>query len=135
MQGFGKGIKKLRKERGWSQAVLGEKAGGISAETVSRIENGQNTTTGKLYKIAASLGVPIRELLPEDRRATADNCRSVCPDDNPEHIAYHESAERVLHSGNEMLIKVMTVGLKTTVSQLDRSTPKEKRSRKPHSPQ
>ena len=119
MQRFGENIKKLRKARGWNQATLSEKAGGINVETVNRIEHGQNTTTDKLYRIAAALEVPIGELLPEDERAIAENYHSVCPDNDPDHIYYHETAERVLHSGNQALINIMAIGLEATASQID----------------
>lgn len=134
MQRFGKKIKKLRKERGWNQAALGDKAGGINVETINRIEHGQNTTTDKLYKIAAALEVPIGELLPEDERAIAANCHSVCPDNDPDHISYHETAERVLHSGNEMLIKVMAIGLEAIASQLDGFSPDGPPTKRKHGP-
>jgi len=119
MQRFGERIKKLSKEHGWSQAKLAKEAGDINVETVNRIEYGQNTTTRNLYKIAAALKVPIGELIPEDERAITKYNQSPCPDNNPDHIAYHKVAERILHSGNEMLINVMMAGLEATVLQLD----------------
>lgn len=134
MQRFGKNIKKLRKKRGWNQATLGEKAGGINVETIKRIEHGQNTTTEKFYKIAAALEVPLGALLPEDERPIENNYTSVCPDNNPDHIAYHKAAERVLHSGNEMLINVMTLGLEATASQLDEFSPDGSPTKQKHGP-
>lgn len=119
MQRFGENIKKLRRKRGWSQAILAQKAGGINVETINRIESGHNTTTRNLYKIASALNVVIGELLPEDERAIIGHDHSVCPENNSDHIAYHRIAEQILHSGNEVLINVMMIGLKTTASQLD----------------
>ena len=94
MQRFGENIKKLRKNRRWNQATLGKKAGGIKVETINRIEHGQNTTTEKLYRIAAALEVPIGELLPDDERAIVNNNPSVCPDNGTDHISFLGMAER-----------------------------------------
>jgi len=119
MQKFGENIRKLRKEHGWSQATLAKKAGELNVETINRIECGRNTTTRNLYKIAVALKVPIGELLPEDERAILKHYHSVCPENNPDHIAYHKMAERILHSGNEKLINIMMAGLQATALQLD----------------
>ena len=119
MQRFGENIKKLRRDRGWSQATLAKKAGNLNVETINRIEYGLNTTTKNLYKIAAALKVPIGELLPEEERSIGKHNNSVCPDNDPEHISYHELAERILHSGNEKLINIMMAGLEATALQLD----------------
>ena len=134
MQRFGENIKKLRKERGWSQATLAKNAGDINVETINRIEYGQNTTTLNLYKIAAALKVPIGELLPEDEQVLVKRNHSVCPENNPEHIAYHKIAERILHSGNESLINVMMAGLEATVLQLDRDSNNKSPIKQKHHP-
>lgn len=125
MQRFGENIKKLRKNHGWSQTTLAKKAGNLNVETINRIEYGQNTTTKNLYKIAAALKVPIGKLLPEEERGTGKNNNSACPENNPDHISYHEIAERILHSGNKKLMNIMMAGLEATALQLDvDSTPK-----------
>lgn len=134
MQRFGENIKKLRKGRGWNQTTLGEKAGGINVETINRIEHGQNTTTDKLYRIAAAFEVPIGELLPEDERAIVENGHPICPDNDPDHIYYHEAAELVLHSGNEVLINAMAFSLEAAASQLDGFSPDEPPNKKQHGP-
>lgn len=133
MQRFGENIKRLRKHRGWSQSTLAKKAGDINVETINRIEYGQNTTTRNLYKIAAALEVPIGELLPDDERALLKQTNSVCPENDPDHIAYHKMAERILHSGNKMLINVMMAGLKATVRQLDGDSNNELQPKTPFS--
>ena len=119
MQRFGENIKKLRKNRGWSQATLAKKAGNLNVETINRIEYGLNTTTKNLYKIAAALKVSLGELLPEEERGIGKHNNSVCPENNPDHIFYHEMAEQILHSGNDKLINIMTAGLEATALQLD----------------
>jgi len=62
---LGKNIRRLRKERSWSQADLAEKAG-LSIPTVSRLETG-DTWIGQetLQGIAEVFGVPLHELLLE----------------------------------------------------------------------
>ena len=56
-------LRNIRKERGWTQKQLAEKAG-IAREVVARIETGASQPTlSTLLKIAAALGVPITDLI------------------------------------------------------------------------
>jgi transcriptional regulator with XRE-family HTH domain len=54
-------IKEICKQQGITVATIAERTG-IFAPTLSRINNGGNTTTETLEKIAAALNVPITEL-------------------------------------------------------------------------
>ncbi len=64
-QGVGREIKRLREERGWSQAKLAVEAE-MSVSGVSMIENGQrNLTTTTLAKLAGAFGLEIADLFPK----------------------------------------------------------------------
>lgn len=64
-QGVGREIKKLREERGWSQAKLAVEAE-MSVSGVSMIENGQrNLTTTTLGKLAKAFGLEVGDLFPK----------------------------------------------------------------------
>jgi transcriptional regulator with XRE-family HTH domain len=56
-------IRKLRKERGWTQFELAERAG-LSPATISAYEVSRRSWTRKaLVPIAEALGVPLKDLL------------------------------------------------------------------------
>jgi len=61
---IGKQIKELRKNKGWSQQKLAEKAG-LSFNTITRIEQGigDSPTLKTLIKLADVLGVSLDELV------------------------------------------------------------------------
>lgn len=60
---FGATIRRLRKERGWSQADLGERLG-TSLSTVSKLENGRTTTNlDHLAMLARAFGTTPDALL------------------------------------------------------------------------
>src|SRR5215210_3112478 len=64
-RGVGREVKRLREERGWSQARLAVEAE-MSVSGVSMIENGQrNLTTTTLAKLASALGVEVADLFPK----------------------------------------------------------------------
>ena len=64
-QGVGRQVKRLREERGWSQAKLAVEAD-MSVSGVSMIENGQrNLTTATLGKLARAFGVEVADLFPK----------------------------------------------------------------------
>ena len=56
-------LKRLRKEKGWSQQKLAEKAG-ISYVVITKVEQGQtkDPTLSSLTKLADALGVSLDEL-------------------------------------------------------------------------
>lgn len=55
---LGNRIRKARKDNGWSQTVLAERAG-VSRPTIARIEGGTDVSTVRLAKIAEALGLEI----------------------------------------------------------------------------
>lgn len=57
-------IKKIRKNKGISQAKLAENSG-VSRQTISNLENNPDavTTTETLMKIATALGVKVSDFL------------------------------------------------------------------------
>ena len=57
-------IRAARKKLGWSQTVLGERAG-LSRPTIARVEAGRDVSTATLSKVAEVLGLKL-DLL--DRR-------------------------------------------------------------------
>ncbi len=60
-------IKQLRAERGWSQAVLGEKLN-VSRQSVIAIETGRYDPSLPLaFRIARLLGRPIEEIFLDDQ--------------------------------------------------------------------
>lgn len=64
MAKIGETIKRLRKQRGWTQPVLARKAG-LAEVTVARLECGMRTNlrVSTLRQLAKALGVPIVKLL------------------------------------------------------------------------
>jgi transcriptional regulator with XRE-family HTH domain len=56
-------VRDLRIGRGWSLRALGDRVH-LNAGTLSKIENGADTTIGTAARIACALGVPIGALLP-----------------------------------------------------------------------
>jgi transcriptional regulator with XRE-family HTH domain len=65
MSGIGREIKRLREERGWSQAELAVYSGS-SQPTVNQIESGKrNPSTRTLEKLAAALGVEVPAFFPK----------------------------------------------------------------------
>jgi len=63
---IGNRIRALRSAKGWTLEILAERAG-VRFETVSRVERGvQEPTLGTLDKLCSTLGVSVRDLLPED---------------------------------------------------------------------
>lgn len=62
---FGQVVRRLRKERGWSQEVFAVKAG-IHRTYVGEIELGKvSVSISKAAEIARALGVPLSELVRE----------------------------------------------------------------------
>lgn len=61
---IGEAIKSARKERGWSQTELGQRAG-VSRPTIARIEQGKDGYTNVLDKVAAALNLMV-SVQPED---------------------------------------------------------------------
>ncbi len=55
---FGAAVKAARRERGWSQAELGQRAG-VSRPTIARIERCKGGHTTVLDKVAAALGLSV----------------------------------------------------------------------------
>lgn len=64
---IGRRIRALRRERGMTQEALGTRTG-LDRIYIGELERGQRTnpTLVNLRRIAAGLGVPIRELFPRD---------------------------------------------------------------------
>jgi transcriptional regulator with XRE-family HTH domain len=63
-------VERQRARKGWTQAVLAQKAG-VATNTVNGLENGKSTRWPQFQKIAAALGVTTKALqtgedLPED---------------------------------------------------------------------
>lgn len=62
--GFGERVRARRKELGWSQETLAEKAG-LDRTYIGRCESGkQNATLKTIYSLAEVLGVEATDLLP-----------------------------------------------------------------------
>ena len=57
-------VRRLRKDRGWTQDELAQKAGGINKETINRIEAGSDVRLNTLLKVAEALGVVPERLFP-----------------------------------------------------------------------
>ncbi|MCQ9335029.1 helix-turn-helix domain-containing protein [Corynebacterium phoceense] len=53
--GLGRDVRAARRERGWSQSELANRAH-VSRPTIARVETGVNISTGTLEKIAKALG-------------------------------------------------------------------------------
>lgn len=52
-------LRNARRQRGWSQATLGE-AAGVSRPTVARAESGHDISTATLARIVAALGLTLK---------------------------------------------------------------------------
>lgn len=59
---FGRRVRDLRTERGWSLRDMGAMVS-VDAATLSRIENGAGTTIGTAGRIAALFGLPLVAML------------------------------------------------------------------------
>lgn len=64
--GLSKNTRRIRRERGLSQAALAEMVG-VKQQLISQIERGENTTTKKLPEIARALGCRVHDLDPNYR--------------------------------------------------------------------
>ena len=56
---FGVSIREARRQRGWTQAQLAQRAG-VSRPTVARVETGSNISTSTLEKVAKALGLSMQ---------------------------------------------------------------------------
>jgi len=56
--GFGDTVREARKNQGWSQGELAEKAG-VSRPTVARVEANSDVTTATIMKVAEALGLKL----------------------------------------------------------------------------
>ena len=62
LKAFGKNLKRLRTEKGWSQEKLALRAG-VSENTIVTLEAGQlNTTIATCFEIAKALGIETKGL-------------------------------------------------------------------------
>lgn len=60
---FGSNLKRIRKEKNWSQNKLANKSG-VTRDLISKYENDRCTPTVYVaYDIAVALGVPLEELV------------------------------------------------------------------------
>ncbi|WP_345493341.1 helix-turn-helix domain-containing protein [Nocardia callitridis] len=67
---IGRRIARLRRERGWTLAALGDKVG-LSSTQLSRIESGtRQASVGTLIEIARAFGVSLSELVADEERAS-----------------------------------------------------------------
>jgi transcriptional regulator with XRE-family HTH domain len=58
-------VRRLRKDRGWTQDELAKRAGGINKETINRIEGGSDVRLNTLLKVAEALQVVPERLFPQ----------------------------------------------------------------------
>ena len=63
---YGNQIKKLRKQKGWTQDELGKRAG-VNQRTISQIELNKGTSLATLTLLAEALGTNLADLLKEDK--------------------------------------------------------------------
>jgi len=71
---FRRRVRQERTAQGWSvREMAARSGGGLSAPTISRAENGHDVFLGRALAIAATLGLPLADLLeePEHGRAGA----------------------------------------------------------------
>ncbi len=62
---LGQRIQQARRAKGWTQEDLAHHAG-LDFSYVNQLENGKrNPSLSTIYKIAAALGVPLKDLLPD----------------------------------------------------------------------
>ena len=72
---IGTNVLRLREARGWSQAELAQRSGGVvKGPDVSRIETGETKNPGaaKIRALANALGVPVTELWAGDETLVTD---------------------------------------------------------------
>ena len=59
---FGNRVRKLRKERGWSQEAFADECG-LHRTYIGAIERGErNVSLNNIHAIANALGIPVKEL-------------------------------------------------------------------------
>lgn len=70
---FGGCVRELRRQRGWTTAELGERAGHMAGRQVSALERGEHAPTLlTMQRIADALAVPLHLLIVEyEQRLTA----------------------------------------------------------------
>ncbi len=66
-EAFGRRVEKERKRQGLSRDKLAGKAD-VSIDIIKRIEHGKGAKLADAYNIAAALSIPIRYLLPPQRK-------------------------------------------------------------------
>lgn len=77
---FGMRIRDLRKARGLTQPTLAERSG-VAEKYLSDIERGKvNVSLTIMSRLAAGLGVPVKELFVVDEDTTVDDDRQIARD-------------------------------------------------------
>lgn len=61
---FGKCVRTVRKNRGYTQEKLAEETG-VSVDTIKRVEDGMGTKIDAAYRIAVALNTPLGAFFPE----------------------------------------------------------------------
>lgn len=97
---FGNRIKKLRKDKGWTQDKLAEKLGYTSRAMISKIEKGERgIQAAMLPAIADALDVPVSYLLTgqiDEDKITLKDVRFL--------KAYHNAPSHIQRAIKELLI-------------------------------
>jgi transcriptional regulator with XRE-family HTH domain len=88
-------VRNARQARGWSQNELGRRVG-MSGKNIWKIENGGQTTTVTLDKIAEALGVRLEVAFVADTSEEFEDLQQAARQVPPEHAALGARLLRVL---------------------------------------
>lgn len=135
---IGNVIEQIRTEKGMTQAELAAKAkvrpntlGDLEnrrkksrIETLERVAEALDTTVGDLY-------CELDQTLKQKYQKAQTDGSSLCPDDDPEHIAFLEAMEDILHNypRGEALTRVAIPALKAMIEVMSGSAPEGEQMR------
>jgi transcriptional regulator with XRE-family HTH domain len=75
---LGEGVRRLRRQRGWTLAELSEKTG-LAASTLSKVENNQiSLTYHNLANLAAGMGIDLADFFAPETMGTGEVRQIVC---------------------------------------------------------
>jgi transcriptional regulator with XRE-family HTH domain len=92
-------IRKLRQSANLTQEQLADLTD-LRPATISAIETTGNYKPETLKAIAKALQVSLADiysLIPDKTPKPTSPADSICPDNNPDHISYHQEMEKILH--------------------------------------
>jgi transcriptional regulator with XRE-family HTH domain len=69
---FGRRVRRERERRGWNLRQLGDASGGVSVNTVMRVEAGNDVMLSNAIMLSAAFGASLGDMLDESSCQTCD---------------------------------------------------------------